>query len=140
MFCRVKFCKKTGKPLCDSTPQRIVTICEASQIRDDGLHRYLEDELAADKNFCVKYHKDCVSTYTSKHHLNRLPKRCGSELSSEAKRPRRSEHPSFDFLKHCIFCGEVCEEKDKKNPSRWRCVVLCRTAERGPKKLSKMLS
>ena len=31
---------------------------------------------------------------------------------------------------HCLFCGEVCyEEKDKKNPGRWRPVSRCRTAD-----------
>ena len=69
---------KLGKPLSDSRPQRIATISHASQVRDDGLHLHMVEELAANPNFSVKYHRDCVSTYASKHHLERLPKRASS--------------------------------------------------------------
>ena len=111
VFSKVNACGKLGKPLSDSTPQRIASIIHASQVRDDGLHVYVEEELSADPNCSVKYHRDCVSTYVSKHHLDRLPKRASSSGSPyvEAKRHRRSEIPPFDFLCHCIFCGEICD-------------------------------
>lgn len=55
--------------------------------------------------------------------------------SSPLKRTRRSEMPVFHFLENCIFCGEICVmDKDSKNPSRWREVFLCMTADRGANK------
>ena len=42
------------------------------------------------------------------------------------KREKRSELPKFNFLQHCIYCGEECQvEKDPKNPSRWRPAYIC---------------
>ena len=44
---------------------------------------------------------------------------------------RRSSINVFDFEQHCIFCGKFCNlTVDKKNPKRWRRVVLCKTADR----------
>ena len=44
-------------------------------------------------------------------------------------RRRRSEMLNFEFKKHCIFCGEYCVAFDNKNPSRYRLVSQCRSAE-----------
>ena len=46
---------------------------------------------------------------------------------------RKSELPPFNFKCHCIFCGDKCLLKDKKNPGRWREVSLCTTADRDNK-------
>ena len=44
------------------------------------------------------------------------------------KRSRRSDIQKFCFLKHCIFCGEVCNvKKTLKNPVRWRKSYMIRT-------------
>ena len=77
-------------------------------------------------DFKVQYHRDCVSTYTSKSHLKRLQKsNTLTDALQPQKRVRRSTQCVFDFKKHCLFCGESCEP-DNKHPNRRR-IVLCRS-------------
>ena len=107
---------------------RIECLIQASKHRGDGLHELLQEQ--HEPVFC---HKNCVSTYTSKTHIKRyLSKKVDSEIEPTKKRSRRSAE-SFSFQKHCLFCGEHCDSQlDSKNPSRWRRVVQCRTADCGP--------
>ena len=41
----------------------------------------------------------------------------------------------FIFKKHCIFCGKDCEPLNPCNPTQWRKVKQCRTADRGKDQL-----
>jgi hypothetical protein len=53
------------------------------------------------------------------------------EPTVTAKRCRRSDSSKFCFKQHCVFCGDLCiMDYDPKHPSRWRRVMLCRTADR----------
>jgi len=128
----------SGKPLSKAGPQRIRSIINASKIYQDNRHDDLEKLLAADENATVLCHKDCVSTYTSKSHLQRHLKHHPDDAEKvdvpTEKKSRRSETASvFAFREDCLFCGMECVmDVDPKNPSRWRKVVLCRTANRGP--------
>ena len=51
--------------------KRIKTIIEFSKLRQDNLHVELENAIDNDKDFTVKRHSRCVSTYTSKQKLKR---------------------------------------------------------------------
>lgn len=106
----------------------------ASEIRGDGLH----EQLSHDLNLKYVCHKNCVSSYTSKFHIKRyLSQHDKANIESTAKRTCRSQVSLFNFKEHCIICGEACEEKDPRNPKRWRRVVKCRTADRGDNKTFK---
>ena len=122
-----------NKDLTTAGPQRITTIIAASKARGDSIHLTLESELDKNPDLTVQCHRDCVTTYTSKQHISRAAKKRGiSHERSHSVPPvrrRRSQEQSFEFKKHCIFCGELCLSHDKKNPSRWREVIQCRTAE-----------
>ena len=113
--------------------QRIASIIAASKARGDSVHLSLEKDLQENQDLQIQCHRTCVSTYTSKHHISRAMKRCGitQERSHSAPpaRKRRSEGLHFEFKKHCIFCGEECLPRNKKNPSRWREVIPCRTVD-----------
>ena len=118
-------------------PERVQTIIRCSKARHDGLHLDLERQLQSDTHINIKCHKNCVSSYTSKSHIQRHLK-CTHvqsnpcESTFPTKRFRRSDTPSFDFKEHCFFCGDVCElKRHGKNTSRRRRAVLCRTADRG---------
>lgn len=107
---------------------RVQAVRNASQQRGDHLAEKLTD---VSSFFC---HKNCISTYCSPDHIKRFLKKRKQEEPKETqpktKRVRRSE-TSFQFLKHCLFCGDACEiYKPAKNPSRWREAYLCRTADR----------
>ena len=87
-------------------------------------------------------HKNCLSAYTSKNHIDRHLKR---ELSSQScsrdllspKQQRRSGVPKFKWLQHCLFCGEDFNIiVDKKHPDRWRESYECRTSDREKGKLT----
>ena len=103
----------------------------ASIRRNDGLH----ENLPSDPNVKFKCHKNCIATYTSKHHIKRFVSH--SEVAIEqnvepiAKRSRRSTERGFSFKENCIFCGEACLPLDPRHPDRWRRVIMCRTADQG---------
>ena len=50
-----------------------------------------------------------------------------SSNDSEKKRSRRSTEIKFDFKKDCLFCGEHCQDKDPKNPNRWKEFYIVRS-------------
>lgn len=108
-------------------PDRVKAIIAASKIRGDELH----ENITEDAKVCC--HRSCVSTYTSKTHIERLKKRKskqGTSREPERKRTRQSEENVFCFKKDCLFCGGFCEERDPKNPSRWRRYSIVRTVDR----------
>jgi hypothetical protein len=91
---------------------RIHTIIERSRQRNDNKHLGLEEKLKRNAELTLSAHRNCVSTYTSKHHIKRLASSTSTERqanSAPLKRIRRSEAASFNFTLHCIFCGENCQ-------------------------------
>ena len=111
---------------------RINSIINASKIRMDFLYTELEKELTFNSELTIKCHKSCASSYTSKDHLKRVCKKRNVSISSHNEPPmnkRRLSADKFIFKLHCIFCGEICKPRDKKNPSRWREIVKCTTAD-----------
>ena len=112
-------------------PQRVQTIINCSKKYDDNLHQELQECPDKDSDYSIRTHRICVSTYTSKQHVERFLKRKGADvtgLSVSPRKRRRSSLPDFDFQKHCLFCGETCNvNKDPKHPTRWRKAYLCRT-------------
>ena len=68
-------------------------------------------------------HRSCVSTYTSRTHIERyVKKRAVENETSEgsSERTRRSDAGVFSLQTDCIFCGEEWQKKDPKHPDRWR--------------------
>lgn len=121
-------CSDPSTKLISASRIRIETIIKSSIRRGDGLHEQLTN---CQSLLC---HKNCVSTYTSEHHIKRHEKLSKQE-TPPAKKPRRSDTGEFIFKKHCIFCGKDCEPLDARNPNRWRKVIQCRTADRGKDRL-----
>ena len=68
--------------------RRIRSIIEASKLREDGIHIYLEKELEANSNLTIKCHRNCVSTYTSKYHIKRHLKKLqgGGDVEASGRR------------------------------------------------------
>ena len=114
-------CSNASKTLQTTSRTRIDKIILSSIRTGDGLHEKLTDSQS------ILCHKNCVSTYTSEQVIEHDP---------PSKRSRRSDAGDFDFQKHCIFCGNQCEQLDARNPQRWRKVVQCRTADRGKNRMS----
>ena len=116
-------------------PQRVQTIINCSRKYDDNLYHELEANIENDSEFSIFTHRSCVSTNTSRTHINRFLKRKGDATdctgASQMKRRRRSGTPKFNFQTHCLFCGELCElKKDPKHPDRWRKAYLLGQLER----------
>lgn len=128
-------CIDSEKELTSIGPDRIRTIIESSKRRQDTIHEDLERKLLNDEHLDIYCHRNCVSSYTSNYHINRYLKRIGVASSSNEPPPtkcrRRSNIKQFNFRVNCLFCGEQCiMDPDPRHPSRWRKVLLCRTAER----------
>lgn len=107
---------------------RVESFRIASRLRGDGVSDLLETDAES-----FRCHKNCISTYCSKDHIQRFLKRknSGEKASDQSNAPKRlrGRAREFNFLKQCLFCGEECElERSRKNPSRWRKAYLCRTA------------
>lgn len=80
--------------------------------------------------------KNCIATYSSRHHIKRSPEPQGIETaptSAEpvAKRYRSVTERCFSFGEHCIFRREKCLPFDTRQPDRWRSIVFSRTADQG---------
>ena len=76
------------------SPDRVRAIIAASRIRGDDLY----EKLTEDAKVCC--HRSCVSTYTSKTHIERLKKRNfkqGTSGEPERKRTHQSEENVFSF-------------------------------------------
>ena len=100
--------------------QRIKT---ASNKRKDNISKHVAENFGTE-NVQVSVHKGCISTYTSKTHINREKKRKSEEnetsMNEEIRKKSRKD-TQFDFRKHCLFCPEIKEfmlpsEYDKKVP------------------------
>lgn len=124
VFVQVASCSHSTQPLALCTEPQMSTIIEASKIRNDGLHLILEEH----SDSAVHYHKNCISTYTSKTHLKRLHETKVHCVSPQRKRQCRSGLRHFDFRTQCLFCGNKCEP-DTKHPHRTNKLVLCKTAD-----------
>ena len=111
------------------TKFRLENIIAKCKWRGDGLHEQIS--LLNPEN--VFFHKNCVSSYTSPDHIKRYLSKLGKENPQEepaSKKVKRTETPKFEFRKHCLFCGELCNtEDDGRHPERQRRVVQCRTAD-----------
>ena len=112
--------------------ERIIKVISSSIERNDTYHTELEQQLNSNPDFTITFHKACISTYTSSHHIKRYLKRMNSNerQSDEPPLKLRSNHSDFRFKQHCLICGKDCLPVDKKNPGRWRKVVTCRTKEK----------
>ena len=124
-------CNKEG-PLITGGVRRIRHIIESSKERNDCLHTELQELIDKNSELQIRFHKTCVSTYTSKIHIERHKKRLGSLLerpACDSAVKRRAYRPAFDFKQCCLICGDACQPKDPKNPSRWRRIVQCKTVE-----------
>ena len=118
--------------LCTGGKDRINKVISFSLARNDIYHVELQKQLDSDPELTIAYHRSCISTYTSAHHIQRYLKRMSSNPSPCGAPPSklRSDHSEFSFRQHCLICGHNCLPKDKKNPGRWRKVVSCRTLEK----------
>ena len=127
--CLFPNCEKTDK-LSTGGLERINSIISASISRQDTLHIALRQRLTENPDLKVTFHRSCVSTYTSKTHIGRERKRLGiKDPHVQQAKKRRSHFDSFEFKKHCLFCGSECLPKDPKHPDRWRRVIQCQTKE-----------
>ena len=129
---------KTAGKLVAAKGARIEKMIESSHRRGDNVHISLQRQYDLDKDMVITCHHNCVSTYTSKEHIQRhLKRKEGSRSQLACDQPRtkiqgRSGYSAFDFQQHCLFCGEQCHmEPDPCHPDRLRQVKLCRTADRG---------
>ena len=108
------------------TKKRLKTVVSQSKKRNDTLHSRLALLASPQKNK-LKFHDACILTYSSKLHVKRHQKKKTAE-EPIVKRMRRSSMVEFNWKKHCLFCGKICQFlRDPKNPSRWREAYLCRT-------------
>ena len=141
-FTAIFDCSVDNSALLTGTQARIESIIVASRVRGDGFHEQLEASLHdRSSTHSVYVHKNCVSTYTSKTHIQRYVSKHSQQTTPEEpqrKKIKRSDITTFDFRRHCLFCGEECKtEVEPRHPYRWRRVVQCRTANRGEDKTFK---
>ena len=104
--------------------ERLQGIIKASKTRDDDFHQQLPTLDEYKDSHQLHCHRNCVSTYTSKTHIERYLKQkrksSTEDHSGPSKRTRQSFESEFVFKRDCLFCGEECIAKDEKNPTRWR--------------------
>ena len=106
---------------------RVQSFQEASEQRGDGLSEKLP---AGELHFTC--HKNCISTYCSKHHIERCLRKRKMETSDAPSPKKLRGNCTFNFLHDCFFCGQECTvSRPRKNPSRWREAYLCRTSDEG---------
>ena len=105
--------------------RRLGNISTKSKARGDTLHTQLQERSAEEKGR-LKCHINCISSYTSNHHIKRYLDRTASKKSvdtqeSPQKRTRRTDLTRFECEEHCFFCGEACVViTDPKHPDRYR--------------------
>ncbi len=71
--CCIPGCTRTGT-LVTATNVGITALLNASKKRGDNLHSMLEEKLQS-SDYCIEYHKDCVSTYKSSWHIDNYVKK-----------------------------------------------------------------
>ena len=130
----LEMCKSNNSTLCLITEVRLQTVIAASKKSGDRLH------LSLDSGNQYLGHLNCLSTYTSSHHIKRYnAKRFsdGKYNHTRNKVTRRSLPPNFDFKLPCFCCGKYCSlERDPRNANRWKRATICRTSDRGTGNLS----
>ena len=127
---------KRNEELKRVSKDRLKSIINASTQREDDLLAQLPIVDSYDDNCPLYCHRNCVSTYTSKNHIDRhLNQKRKSTVPEEktSKRTRSSSDKSFLFKQDCLFCGKECLERDNKNPGRWRIYYIVRTVNRPDK-------
>jgi len=111
---------------------RLKTIISSSEKREDEKFTDWEPRLE-DPHLELYTHRSCVSTYTSKTHIERaLRKKRGGDNSHIEPVPmgRNLRHSdSFNFQEHCLLCGDKCKDLDPKNPGRYNEYFIIRTLE-----------
>ena len=119
-------CSRSGEKLIVGGPDRIRSIIQASISRTYNRFTTLDPEVP------VKFHKVCVSSYTSKQHINRVLSSNAAVTSCEllVKRLCRSHILDFNFRRDCLFCGKICLQLDPRNPHWWRKYYQFRTTSR----------
>ena len=132
---------KKKEALVNVKAKRIENIIRCSKIYKDEIHQKLQLQYDSDKDLTLKAHSSCVNKYVHPKEVKKALKRNQSDEeqpdAAPRKRARRSEHLRFNFLQHCIFCGENCEVKrDPKHPSRWKPAYICRQVGRQEKTMS----
>ena len=122
----VNFCKHAGEPYQEKvSTDRIKSINDASKTRRDNLKEHISQNESS-----VKFHRDCISTYTSKTNLERIKKKRQRDELTEARKAKnlRSDEPvdpetgeKFNFRKHCLYSLDVHECKPPNEyPKRQR--------------------
>ena len=85
---------------------QIVFVALQQQAKQDRTTKQLTTaRLEADEQLIIKCHKDCVSSYTSKSHIDRILKTTRGQIEDDlhVKQIRRSSHTStFNFKEHCL--------------------------------------
>ena len=103
IFSKLTWLCKGGSKLVTAHKTRIINIISCSRQRKDLLHIELEESLENNKDFSVKCHSSCVSSYTSRFHLKRAVSSSdqfpGEVEPSSSKRLCRSSLSSFEFKK-----------------------------------------
>ena len=93
-------CRESMRDLTTAGFDRIREIIESSKRRLDDIHLDLEKNLTNNTNLTIYCHRDCVSSFTSSHHINCYLKRTGSSSSSNEPLPTkhtRSDIKQFEF-------------------------------------------
>ena len=96
IFSQLRQCTTDSTFLMTPGAKRIETIISCSKIYSDNLHVHIEETPKDDTTYVIKSHKDCISTYTSKHHISRALKRTEDTSTdsniSPKKRIKRSRY------------------------------------------------
>lgn len=139
-FFKFKYnCNNTSTLIQNNGEARLRTIIAASKAyHQDNIALQIEEMLSTNTTVTIFYHKNCVTKYSSKTNLKHL-----ITPISEPEPPKRLRYSlsKFDFVKHCLFCGEECIlDKDPKHPERWKPAYLCRstasTSKQGDESIS----
>lgn len=115
---------------------RIRKIAESSRERGDVIHSEIEDGLLYGSLINLRFHKSCISSYTSKEHIKRAAKKKSEPFQATSSREPKRTRQSFDsddrfqFLVHCFFCGQECLAPDPKHPERWNTFRECSTLDK----------
>ena len=110
--------------------ERINSIITAIISRQDTLQLAIRQRLTENPDLKITFHRSCVSTYTSKTHIERELKRLGvNDRHIPQAKKRRSQFEPFEFRKHCLICGSECWPKDPKHSDSWRRIIRCKTKE-----------
>ena len=96
--CVFKLCLSRSQP----DGARLRNITDASIQYGDSLHVDFQEQLDANENLQVSYHRPCITWY-----LTPAPESETIERCSPVKRKRRSAIPLFKLREHCIYSGEA---------------------------------